>query len=115
MKLVRIDVLLLTAAIGTAAFGLGGCVPQARYDAALKDAQSAHADTTKQAADDQAKIAAIQKQLDDVNAELRSELQGLGKNVDKLLADKGTLSSALDQAKNRLDELRKAQAAADSR
>src|ERR1700729_3117117 len=133
MKLVRIDVLLLTVAIGTAAFGLGGCVPQAKYDAALKDALSAHADTTKQAADDQAKIAAIQKQLDDVNAalkkaqddladkskalddataqnaELRNELQGLGKNVDKLLADKGTLSSALDQAKNRLDELRKAQ------
>lgn len=139
MKLVRMDVLFLTAAIGTAAFGLGGCVPQTRYDAALKDAQSAHADATKQVADDQAKIAAIQKQLDDVNAalkkaqddladkskaldeataqnaELRNELQGLGKNVDKLLADKGTLSSALDQAKTRLDELRKAQAAADSR
>jgi chemotaxis protein MotB len=134
MKLVRTDVLILTAVVG-----LGGCVPQTRYDAALKDAQTAHADATKQAADDHAQIGLLQKQLDELNAalkkaqddladkskalddataqngQLRSELQGLGKNVDKLLADKGTLSSALDQAKTRLDELRKAQAAADSR
>jgi chemotaxis protein MotB len=118
---------------------LGGCVPQGKYDAAIKDARSARADAAKADADERARIAALEKQLADLdgdlkkaqaaladrgkalddataqNAELRAELEHLGKNVDKLLADKGSLSSALDQAKNRLDELRKAQAAADAR
>lgn len=61
---------------------------------------------------------AIQKKLDGATAEdaqLRKELERLGKNADKLLAEKGTLSSALEDAKARLEELRKAQAAADAR
>jgi chemotaxis protein MotB len=60
----------------------------------------------------------LQKKLDAMTAEdaqLRKELDRLGKNADKLLTEKGTLSSALDQAKARLEELRKAQAAADAR
>jgi chemotaxis protein MotB len=120
-------------------FALAGCVSQGKFDAAVKDAQSARANAAKQATDDRARIAALEKQISDLetdlkkaqdalaergkslddetvqNAELRAELQRLGKNVDKLLADKGTLSSALDQAKTRLDELRKAQVAADAR
>ena len=47
-----------------------------------------------------------------INQQLRGELQRLGKDVDKMLADRGTLSKALEDAKARLDELRKAQAAA---
>jgi chemotaxis protein MotB len=39
----------------------------------------------------------------------------LGKDVDKILAERGTLAKALDDAKARLEELRKAQAAAEAR
>jgi len=60
----------------------------------------------------------VQAQLDEataINQQLRAELERLGKDVDKVLADRGTLSKALDDAKARLEELRKAQAAAESR
>ncbi len=60
----------------------------------------------------------LQAKLDDataVNQELRAELERLGKNADALLAEKGTLATALADAKARLEELRKAQAAADAR
>lgn len=43
------------------------------------------------------------------------EAESLGKNADKLLQEKGLLSSALEEAKARLEELRRAQAAADAR
>ncbi len=59
-----------------------------------------------------------QTQLDEataINQQLRTELQRLGRDVDKMLSERGTLSKALDDAKARLDELRKAQAAADVR
>jgi chemotaxis protein MotB len=60
----------------------------------------------------------LQAQLDEqtaINAKLRAELERLGKNVDSVLKEKGTLAKALDDAKVRLDELRKAQAAAEAR
>jgi chemotaxis protein MotB len=60
----------------------------------------------------------LQAQLDEstaINAKLRAELERLGKNVDQMLKDKGTLAKALDDAKARLDELRKAQEAAEAR
>jgi chemotaxis protein MotB len=60
----------------------------------------------------------LQARLDEAtaeNAELRKELERLGKNADKLLTEKGTLATALEQARARLEELRKAQAAADAR
>ena len=60
----------------------------------------------------------LQAQLDEataINQQLRGELERLGKDVDKILADKGTLAKALDDAKVRLEELRKAQAEADMR
>jgi chemotaxis protein MotB len=60
----------------------------------------------------------LQAQLDEetaIDAKLRSELEGLGKNVDAMLKEKGTLTKALDDAKVRLEELRKAQAAAEAR
>jgi chemotaxis protein MotB len=60
----------------------------------------------------------LQAQLDEgtaINAKLRGELERLGKNVDGMLEEKGTLSKALDDARLRLDELRKAQAAAEAR
>jgi chemotaxis protein MotB len=57
----------------------------------------------------------VQAQLDEataIDSQLRGELARLGKNVDQMLQEKGTLSKALDDAKARLEELRQAQAAA---
>jgi chemotaxis protein MotB len=47
--------------------------------------------------------------------ELRTELERLGKNVDQLLASKGALATSLEQTRARLEELRRAQAAAEAR
>lgn len=47
--------------------------------------------------------------------QLRAELVRQGKNVDELLLAKGALASSLAQAKARLEELRKAQVAAEAR
>jgi chemotaxis protein MotB len=60
----------------------------------------------------------LQAKLDESTAigqRLREELQRLGKNVDGLLSEKGTMSHALEDAKLRLEELRKAQAATEAR
>ncbi|HEX6275706.1 MAG TPA: OmpA family protein [Polyangiaceae bacterium] len=50
-----------------------------------------------------------------MNAQLRAELERLGKDADALLSAKGALAASLDQAKARLEELRKAQAAAEAK
>ena len=60
----------------------------------------------------------VQAQLDEataMNQELRAALERVGKDADKLLAERGTLAKALDDAKARLEELRRAQAAAEAR
>lgn len=60
----------------------------------------------------------VQTQLDEataINQELRAALERMGKDADKLLANQGTLAKALDDAKARLEELRRAQAAAEAR
>jgi chemotaxis protein MotB len=135
---------------------LASCVPQGKYDDALKDAAQAHGDavaargdaqklggdlaaaraelerlraTLKEAEahaseDDQAlaKAGALGREqaakLDGAiaeNEQLRKELTRLGKNVDTFLAEKGSLATALADAKKRLEELRQAQAAAEAR
>jgi chemotaxis protein MotB len=128
---------------------LAACVPKDKYDAALANAQTEHAqllasqerekaddaqiaDLKKQLADAAAQIQARDEKLSDmstsdhnlqahldeataINAKLRGELERLGKNVDTILQEKGTLTKALDDAKTRLEELRKAQAAAEAR
>ncbi len=84
----------------------------------LTAAESATQDRDSKLADLSTSTHNLQAQLDEataINQQLRGELQRLGKDVDKILADKGTLSKALDDAKARLDELRKAQAAAEAR
>ena len=84
----------------------------------LTAAESATQDRDTKLADLSTSTHNMQAQLDEataINQQLRGELQRLGKDVDKILADKGTLSKALDDAKARLDELRKAQAAAEAR
>ncbi len=137
------------ALVMTTALGSGACVPTAKYEAAIQDAQQAHAadqqhaaalaasqaevaklngqitELTARMADREAALATaqgsardLQKKIDDAIAEnnqLRAELARLGKNADALLAEKGSLSGALADAKARLEELRKAQAASDAR
>jgi len=133
---------------------LWGCiVSEAKYDAAVKDAndskQALAAMSTRSAervkADD-AQIAALKEKLAEaatgaderdqkisqagiaqhnlqadldeataMNQQLRAELTRLGKNVDQLLSEKGVIAHSLDEAKARLEELRKAQAAAEAR
>lgn len=74
--------------------------------------------TFDQLTDTRAGAASCAKGLDEttaLNASLRKELERLGKDVDQLLSAKGALASSLDQARARLDELRRAQTAAETR
>ncbi|HVU04339.1 MAG TPA: OmpA family protein [Polyangiaceae bacterium] len=130
--------ILAVALLSTTACG----VSQQKYDAAAKDASSAHAATKSCEADNQKLRAAatsdhatlaerdqtiataqrdaqyLQTRLDGATAEtqeLRRELERLGKNAEALLSTKGALSGELADAKARLEELRRAQAAADAR
>jgi chemotaxis protein MotB len=143
MKYLRLITVLAAAHLFVA------CVPKDRFDAAINDAQQAHAqlglcagDLAKsrtdlarlndalaqaQAVIDQEKKALadaggnakdLQTKLDNAiatSAQLKKELERLGKNADALLAEKGGLASALSDAKARLEELRRAQAAAAAR
>ncbi|HVW30352.1 MAG TPA: OmpA family protein [Polyangiaceae bacterium] len=89
-----------------------------RLNAALKAAQDNVDARDKSLAQGEVDAHDLQTKLDDStaqNEQLRIELERLGKNADALLAEKGTLASALAEAKARLEELRKAQAAADQR
>jgi chemotaxis protein MotB len=83
----------------------------AQAEAALKDQEAAFAAA-------QTRGDTLQGELDSmtaINAQLRAELTRLGKDADRLLAEKGTLAATLAEAKARLEELRRAQAAAEAR
>jgi chemotaxis protein MotB len=104
--------------------------------AQLKAEQAARAAAEKKAADEQTQLnttlaardAALvakttefdttKEQLDKAQAlvgELSKRLEKLGQNVDKLTGEKGQVAQALEEAKGRLEELRKAKAAAEER
>lgn len=90
----------------------------ARLTDALKQARELVDQRDKSLADGQVTAQNQQTKLDDAtaqNEQFRTELERLGKNADALLTEKGTLASALAEAKARLEELRKAQAASDAR
>ncbi|HET6280450.1 MAG TPA: OmpA family protein [Polyangia bacterium] len=60
----------------------------------------------------------LRKQLDDTQAlvgELKQRLEKLGQNVEQLASERGTLQKGLEDAKSRLEELRKQKAAAEAR
>jgi chemotaxis protein MotB len=89
-----------------------------RLTAQLKDATQRSADTDQALSAAQSSSHDLQAKLDGSTAEneaLRKELTRLGKNADALLAEKGSLATALADAKARLEELRRAQAAAEER
>ena len=133
---------VLAAVVLAPSLAMVACVSKNKYDAALADAREAHAQLTNTEAElgklrsdldaAEAQMQArdqklsdlttsdhnVEAQLDEetaINSKLRGELERLGKNVDQMLQEKGTLAKALDDAKTRLDELRKAQAAAEAR
>jgi chemotaxis protein MotB len=63
-------------------------------------------------------LSELQTKLDDstaLNEQLTSALEKAGKSVDKLVSETGTLSKALEDSKARLEELRRAQEAANKR
>lgn len=81
---------------------------RARLDSLERDAMLARTTTSRDE---------LQKKLDEqtaVNQKLSSELTKLGKDVDALLSE-GGLGKSIAEAKKRLAELRKAQAAAEAR
>jgi len=133
--------LFLLMVAGVAA--TGGCVSTGTFNTKVADLQQVTADHDKAAtareraldqqiadlqkknADLESKLKAalaersgFQKSLDDTTAlagELKNRLEKLGQNVDKLTSEKGQLSRTLDDAKARLEELRKQKLAADAR
>ncbi len=95
-----------------------GCVPVGRYDEAVKSADYTRVRLRELAAADRATIADLQRWLEESateNARLRGQLDRLGSDAEALSAEKGTLASALGESKQRLEELRRAQAAAEAR
>lgn len=113
----------------TSALALSACVTSGKYDAAVKDADDARSElrrtteahrTSSRAFEQKSteEKAKLQKALDDAtveDAKLRAELERLGTNSEVLLAQRGILSKELSESRQRLDELRRAQAAAEKR
>ena len=90
----------------------------ARLKQALADAEKASADRDAQIAEIKTGQHNTQAALDEataINQQLRGELERLGKDVDKILSDKGRLAKEIEDAKARLVELRRAQGAAEAR
>lgn len=115
----------ILAAVASASLLTSACVSRGQYDDAVRSADAARAELvqTKRAmqlrldATEQGR-ASMQKELDDATAvddQLSRQLQKLGHDSQSLLADNGTLKTALESSRRRLDELRRAQAAAESR
>ncbi len=115
----------LLALATSASLFAAACVSQGKYDDAVRSADAARAELakTKQEMQRRAKIAddgraEMQKQIDDATAvydELTKQLEKLGQDAQSLLTVNGSLKDALDNSKRRLEELRRAQAAADAR
>ena len=117
----KYDALAADAARGQAALhaAKGDSARLSADKLALEQAGRDCATRAKQLLDaEKAETVAAQTERDEataVNQQLHNELVRLGKDSDQLLAAKGALASSLDQARARLEELRKAQAAAEAR
>jgi chemotaxis protein MotB len=109
-----------------------GCVSRARYDDVAKSADQARAELAKRARDDAAERlrlqqhlaeletgrTSMQKRLDDatvVDDQLSKELTKLGEDSQSLLAANGSLKETIESSRRRLEELRRAQLAAEAR
>lgn len=102
-----------------------GCVSSGRYDEVVHGADAARAELARTKRDLNERMtaaeqgrASMQKQLDDstaVEEQLSKQLAQLGQDSQSLLAVNGSLKDALEGSRRRLEELRRAQAAADAR
>jgi chemotaxis protein MotB len=102
-----------------------GCVTKGKYEETVRDANAVRAALAAEQANRQAESkrnaltnATLQKDLDDATAvddELRKELKRMGANAESLLAVNGSLKGSLESSERRLEELRRAQAAAEGR
>jgi chemotaxis protein MotB len=94
------------------------CVSQGTYDALAKD-REAEAQKAAAAREDAARTRqALEKQLADRDARvllLQRKLESLGQDVSRLTTERGSLGGELEEAKKRMDELKRAQAAAEAR
>lgn len=93
---------------------LGACVTSGTYDKKVEELNQslAREKTLGQQRD------SLQKQIDEATlliADLKSRLQKLGQNVENLSTERGQLQQGLEDAKARLEELRKQKAAAEAR
>ncbi len=115
----------MTVLVVLASLTVTGCVTRGRYDEAVRDGSAARTELGKERArlqDEQkgraSMQASLQKQVDEaaaVDDQLQTELKRLGENALSLLAQNGTLKGSLENTLRRLEELRRAQAAADAR
>lgn len=90
----------------------------ARLKTALEAAEQASGERDTTIADLRTGQHNTQAALDEataINQQLRGELERLGKDVDKILTDKGRLAKEIEDAKARLVELRRAQSSAEAR
>jgi chemotaxis protein MotB len=89
-----------------------------RLDEALRSMEAKQAEQASElhmAIDRYAECSTARDESTAQSQQLRAELERQGKNVDQLLASKGALSTSLEQARARLEELRRAQLAAEAR
>jgi chemotaxis protein MotB len=124
-----VKVLVLVPLVATSA---AGCVRRADYDQVAKSAEQARTELARKTRDDDAERArqrqrvaelevgraSMQKQLDDatvVDEQLSKELKRLGEDSRALLAASGSLKETLESSRRRLEELRRAHAAAEVR
>lgn len=108
----------IVASLLALAFASSACVSQGKYDEAVRSADAARAELARSHHEMDLGRASMQKQIDDQTAiddQLARELEKLGKDSQAMLATNGELRSALDASRRRLEELRRAQAAAESR
>ena len=107
--------LILAATTFVAALGAAGCgVDENVYNAAVKDRDDQKQKLAATSADLDKERAQHKKDLDR-NAVLTNKLESLGQDVSRLETERGTLGGELDQAKKRMEELKKAQAQAEAR
>lgn len=107
------------------AWAMTACVSKSTYDAAVEHGNDARSELNRELArreeaiqEREQRTAELQRQLDAATAEngqLRTELARLGTDVDSLLSERGVLASELAESRMRLDELRRAEAAAERR
>jgi chemotaxis protein MotB len=97
---------------------LGGCVSQGRYDAAIADAAKARSQLIEQRSQAEKQHLADERALSQVKSELlTSELRfdAATRNAAALLQTKDALAITVEEFRQRMNELRRAQTAADSR